>query len=381
MSLQPRPPVNKATVKSFAQKTYRNYHPSLSPEYNRNVYEYVNIMRGWNIPNFHKRKVSGELLPYTPYEYFEGKYTNNLGYIKFFFTDYTEYSDHTHDYLPGCDLPYVDDYYGNISYTYCRDLASNYDLAFYVQAAAANVYSQGYDALTSLAELRETISMFTGLRERLIKLLRRGLSLKSLEDIWLEYRYGWRTLYFDMVELSELMASLDDSFKRYTERAGHKEEYTTSSVHTVAWPSLTWDITTTTSISISLRGSVTADIQPPKFAFNPLTTAWELVTLSFVIDWFLKVGTWLQALSFLVLQTDYTAAGGFSLKATRTIEFGNFRSPNNHVHNVSYSGSQTGSVVYKVRTPMRVSTIPHLAITLDVPKFIDLWALVRSLGR
>jgi hypothetical protein len=245
-----------------------------------------------------------------------------------------------------------------------------------VQAAAGNLYSKGWDALTFTAELSKTVQMFTNLRKSLIRLLRHGDVAKT----WLEYRYGWRTLYFDMVDVSKALADLEAKRTRFKERAGYS--YRTVSVTNSSYSDSvnSWLCSRTLYTNISVRGSIVADINPPRFQFNPITTTWELITFSFIIDWFIGVGQWLNALSFLTLQTGYEAAGGVKIQQEllKTTYYYSFN-PSFGTGFLEASSEFTSE--YVVRVPTSVSLIPQVTVKLDVPKILDLWALVRGNGR
>jgi hypothetical protein len=257
--------------------------------------------------------------------------------------------------------------------------AASKDYGAQVQKAASSIYSQGHDSLTFVAELTKTIAMFKHARESLIKLITQTSKGKTLAQSWLEFRYGWRTLYYDMVDITGALANLADERTRFSERAGNSS--TSSSASTVSFGtpgvsdlSMSFGITETKKIS--LRGSVTADIDPPTFQFNPAITASELVRFSFIIDWFINVGLWLEAMSFLTFTTNYSASGGVRIDISRSCD----------VTSVTFGSGQSGTAImgsvmvasYSIRNPTSVPIVPLVNIRVDVPKFIDLWALTSG---
>lgn len=246
------------------------------------------------------------------------------------------------------------------------------DAEGYVQAAAAKIYSNGWDALTFLAELKQTVRMFRNLTRRVADIIKEG----KWENHWLEARYGWRTLRYDMEDLRKALAQLEGKGKRYSERLG--SDYETTEVSTVSQVSANWsyDVVTTTQWEYGVRGTVAADINPPTIAFNPVTTAWEVTKLSFVVDWLVNVGQSLEALSFLALASKYTAAAGYSVRAVRTTE----------IQNVSWASGYSGSIEQNtscasklvIRVPTTVSKLPRIELNLDWLKVADLLALLRQ---
>jgi len=318
---------------------------------------------GENTPSYYKRLRKGELLPATSWS--QGKvegnwsgshhrYDNASGYTMF-----TE-SNWSH---PATLVPW------EMSLTELSNYGAGYDSAAQVQRAAASIYAQGHDSLTFLAELHKVARMFRQLRANLAKLLKG----KNLASSWLEYRYGWRLLYYDIIDIQKAAANLESTRKRFTQRSGTtaSDTYVTSGIYNSGY--LDFTVTLTTKVDISIRGTVTADIEPPNFRFNPINTTWELVTFSFIIDWILDIGTWLESLSFLSLATNYTAAGGLKIKATRTGAI-SYAWKGDNSGTVSFTSTSRGEMV--TRVPSSVSQVPQFGIDISVPKVIDLIALV-----
>lgn len=131
-------------------------------------------------------------------------------------------------------------------------------------------------------------------------------------------------------------------------------------------------------IKISLAGQVVADITPPKIQFNPFVTAYELTTLSFVIDWFINIGQYLQALSFLAIQQDYKCGYGWNVDITSTYTLTSIV-PKRYYTLTSASLSSVVKTSRKVRTPLTsiplgVSTIRRL----NDMKVADIIAIVAQ---
>lgn len=338
--------------------------------------EYRLETHGFDIEGYHRRLRRGDLIPHTPYERFECDWSLRPGYYHRYnpaiATSY--HTDTNWDYAPATD---VATRYNDIGVP--RAEAKLKDFGSAVQKAASNIYSQGHDSLTFVAELTKTIAMFRTARESLIKLLTETTKGKTLAQSWLEFRYGWRTLYYDMVDITHALSNLADKRTRFSERAGSSSTLTSVSYVSAGTPTVS-DVSFVYTISetkkISLRGSVTADIDPPEFRFNPAITAWELVRFSFIIDWFINVGLWLEALSFLTFTTNYAASGGVKIDISRSCD----------LTTLVFATGQTGSgtagadmkASYSIRIPTSVPIIPLVNVRVDVPKFIDLWALTTG---
>jgi len=246
----------------------------------------------------------------------------------------------------------------------------NLDPRPYVQSAAARIYSSGWDALTFVAELSKTVALFTKFGEQTADQLLDG----KLYNLWLQYRYGWRQLAFDARDISSGLNRIDDGRRRFTERVGSDTLYSETETFTDTWGQGTFTHTLTTNYDIGVRGSVAADISPPAIATNPITTAWELLPYSFVIDWFVSVGSFLESMSFLALASSYTAAEGYQVRCTK------HSSLTNKVWNTGYSGDytydSTCAGVLTLRHPTTIPVTPLVDIRLDDFKVMDLVAII-----
>lgn len=345
--------------------------------------EILSSFTGWDIPGYHKRRRAGELLPYTPWEQIksDGFWESHLHRY-----DPSGYQYHTdHDWShPTSLVPWRYDVAS------LREQARNLDFSPAITQAAANIYASGHDSLTFLAELHKVVAMFKHAHKSLVNLLtkpprrRRGAvdTIATFEEMverhWLEYRYGWRILYFDMVDIAHALADLDDIRKRFSERAGSKLSNYTTTTNSYANPAAyNFTVAQYEDSLISIRGTVTADISPPKFRFNPVLTGWELIRFSFIIDWFIGVGSWLESVSLMAFSTDCKAAGGVKIIVNRGAG----------LTNVTFNAGNTGDLYYhmenkaeyNVRVPSSVPNLPSVNVRIDVPKVIDLWAIFFGL--
>jgi hypothetical protein len=343
---------------------------------------------GYDIPNFHRLVRKGVLLPQTPWESF-GFSWRGYGTVNYYFQNTTDpqmlenhrYSDGV---FPGN---------GNLPYTY--DVALD-DISEFVpskatlnglaQEAAAKMYTSGYDVLTSVAELTETTKMFKHLGKKLLELklpknVFKFKRLKDLSNVWLEARYGWRTFLYDLRNLQELIDTYNDKTRsRNSERVFQKSEDTWTEVEESANGYFYFESKRVVKRSISLTGSVIADITIPKLQANPILTAWELVPLSFVVDWFVSVGKALAAASFLTFQTDYSASGGYKIE----LDVHWSRKPVNYPVTGSvtqvYGGTDEQYFDLEInlerRHPCNVPLTPHLTLNLNTLKILDLVGLV-----
>lgn len=353
------------TVDSYYTRTYSN---GSSDTYGPFVHvESVDSssLTGYNIQDYRKKKAAGELLPMTPFRQFSLRGSANGVIVT---------NNHSGNFTDAytTNIPWFGGWM--VSEDTLVDLASEISTEDMVQAAAARIYSDGWDGLTFIAELKKTRAMFSGFVSRFINNIRRG----RFDNIWLEGRYGWRILWMDMVDIHQAIEKIDDRRTRFSQRVGTSENITDASTQVVEWSAATNTFHVMDEISISRRGSVVADITPPKVQFNPILTGWELITFSFVIDWIIDIGQWLEAMSFIVLSSQYTAAGGIYISVKRTVE-------NTTVFKPNFSGEHTFrsecNASLTLRTPCSVSQVPLLQLKLDSLKVVDLLALVHQYRR
>lgn len=328
---------------------------------------------GYDIPHFYRKIREGKILPHTPFDQFEvsgsesGSYNVQApdGWTYYFDNGYPRFNDwviSVDDVSPLAPTPQ--------------------DMEQMVQCAAARIQSKGHDTLTFLAELRDVRRMFTKMLKRISSSAKRppkakrraAKSIDEAANLWLEARYGWRPLISDLNNLYKALVEFDDSRKRYSERCGRSYSITDYTDQAVNFSSSDLTRTVTDVFNISLRGSVSADIQPPRLQFNPVATGWELVPYSFVLDWIVNVGQAIDSASFLANSANYSASAGYAVTLTRDYSL------NLNSFNTGYSGTiwQTGTSIATLtrRKPLRVSPTPYVNVRLDGTKVMDLVALV-----
>jgi len=317
-------------------------------------------------PNFHARRNRGELLPMTPWTQIEISSTGVHG------SSFTGYkigqsgwwsvdTPQAHGLNPPVTPWYITE--GEV------DVCNNFDFSYEVQKAAASIASSGHDTLTFLAELGKTRKMFIDFVKRLAS----GRYPRGVQDIanaWLEWRYGWRTLLYDLDNLAEAVANLEYKRTRYSKRQGTSHSWTDSSTEDSVTSVGTYRFVTTYDYTVSVRGSVTADISPSSFQFNPVQTAWELVPWSFVVDWLINVGQALSAITFLTTNAAYVAAGGYYVTLTKTC------TKSWPIKATYYSGNfdvtATSDATLVKRVPTTVTSIPQVRLRLDEWKGLDI---------
>jgi hypothetical protein len=340
--------------------------------------------KGENVPNYHVRVRNGELIPHTNFEQFAASGVSYAGARAWTYTNGTGSAA----YEPAWWMPIT-----LITDQEMKSYLTN-DHAVYVQKAAASIIDRGHDTLTFLAEFASTKRMFMQLGEnlkRFLELAKRSFKTSSksykgksverrlLDHIsgeWLTARYGWRTLYYDIVQLHQVLTNLQDFNRtRFSERSGTTSEFSEVVSVSTAGTSPKVRDTVTDTVKVSVRGSVTADVEVDAFRFDALSTAYEVIPFSFVFDWFINVGRSIAALKLRNRASAYVASYGYLVEVSRTWER-ELVSHGSDKTNVQVSGRYVTEGVYTLRVPTSVSITPQFSVNLSDLKVLDLVTLL-----
>lgn len=126
----------------------------------------------------------------------------------------------------------------------------------------------------------------------------------AIAAFWLELQYGWKPLLSDIYGTAEVLTGLigtqDVYFKAVASASYSKEEqnpfpgqYTATSIRS----KVTYSIKNI--VYYRVASMETRTLQQLGI-INPAQLAWDLVPFSFVIDWLLPVGNWLQSMTSTV---------------------------------------------------------------------------------
>lgn len=271
-----------------------------------------------------------------------------------------------------------------------------------LQAALAKARMSGWDVGTFAAEFSKTASLVRNAgstfekRSRTIyqavksrSRYRRMDLLRAFSEQWLEYRYGWRTLLYDMQDahgaLSELNGKVCDR-KRATEVEIAEKHLPPTSTNSSSFLTDSgsqggdggYNILTQDSQVLRARAGVGLEgiIADTPFMVNPAVTAWELVPYSFVLDWFFNVGDAVGAWApFLRGKVAY---GFFSIETvnTRVMTVTPISSRYATLTGDISPSSMVSTVTSKSRHPATPSFNLGFRLNLDKKKVTDIVALV-----
>jgi hypothetical protein len=355
---------------------------------------------GIDTPHFHERLRKGELLPYT--DYTKHVITETPGSFNYTLDNsvYTYNPANKADGVPYSYSVRALGYGEHASFSLADEHSTKWALA---QQTLASIYSQGMDALTFLAELRKTLKMVVSKFRQVVTFIssydfrvpprwtRNSLNIRTLNSEWLEWRYGWRILLYD---LQSFASALDMPYKkaRYKERAGYQQTWADTYSRSYSWTASNGYEPYRRSFELNERVMVVGDFYVPPFRFNPFLTAYELVPYSFVFDWFFSLGRAIEAVSLLATVQGgagairKTLVAGFAQSITVTTESnGNpfvATSYNSTYTSATYTWAEQPKLVeqYIRRQPLDLLNpalvMPHFHMQLSPLKVVDALALI-----
>jgi hypothetical protein len=235
--------------------------------------------------------------------------------------------------------------------------------------------------MTFLAELSKTVRMFKEVLPKLKSYVLRAQKFDTAEmaNLWLQGRYGWRTLIYDINSIEQAITHLDKESGFWETRKGQSVTITDS------WYGLRSTINnvlrcdTELSVDVSYRAIARGKVKPPSFGGNLLTTSWELLPYSFVVDWFLDIGSKIELISSALTNPSDVSHYGIKITANSlsqsSIEEANTPANSAFVFTVNDASAEISSTLVK-RAPYDPSFIPNWQVNLDTYKVADIAALI-----
>jgi hypothetical protein len=282
------------------------------------------------------------------------------------------------------------------------------DTEVLLQEALSRAQTDAWDALTFVAEFRSTLETVVGFRERTDRLYDRFASkvssrmrgrkaadrAKVISDVWLELRYAWRPMLYDMQDIGEALKRLSEGVEDPLQRAYASQKLdalptvvtnTSQDIVVPGWGQVGLsgfrvDAVLSTAASTSAHAAVGVQVTTRDVTLvDPLITAWELVPFSFVLDWFVTIGSILSAFSpFATGQLRYSTIS----TRTETVSTSNYTLRPNLGWTLVSGGSSTSVRLERKIAYNRAIEDPQptlaFQVNLDVLKIFDLVALWSS---
>jgi hypothetical protein len=263
-----------------------------------------------------------------------------------------------------------------------------------VTASDAMVYATLGELNETIQGMLQVVSAVSGVlnaykSDRFLSYLNRKRDIKTLRDIWMNIRYNLRPLYHDIKNYAAAFAEIRQGTLRQTFRDYKGYNLTPSPyVYTLGPDGMSGMTTFTETVvrNIGIRTGCLADIQVDirsLLGFDRLfASAWELIPLSFIIDWFWNVGKIISALDPMVKRRVRGNWVTVEDATTKRVEITDY-----HLTNPAYSGSvslqgfcQYSTVEKRRYCNEKPSYIPQLNIRLDAFKLLDITSILSQIS-
>lgn len=268
-------------------------------------------------------------------------------------------------------------------------------IQYVVNGAAADAKAAAWDALTAAAEAAESAALLAQTVKRFFRFAMKlgykakkkarkpGDAIREFNSLWLEYRYGWMPMVYDAQDIATALASKAEAGDILRGRSYQQTELK----DTVRWSSDPSGVELREHVQ-NMKGTRTyrgkaysrvTSSSRAKFGRDISLTAWEKVPFSFVVDWFVDVNSYIQAVS--PFSGAELLGVGCSVKDEYELEW--FFHVNWHGSSggVSHSGDGYSSSKLKVerytRFPSEVA-LPGWNPRLSPERVMDLLALILS---
>lgn len=203
---------------------------------------------------------------------------------------------------------------------------------------------------------------------------------RAFASAWLQYRYGWMPVLYS---LSDALKALGLSEHHWEEGRAQQDISDTATNYQYEYTDDADRIFTETLVyTQSIRGWAASELKfQNAFGFDPLRTGYELLTFSFVLDWLIQVGTYLEAISPFAAGTTLGSCYSIKTEAEWNIRY-------------SYQGKTSGGLyrnrswdilltTYKLVSYERFARAPSLPgwnPRINLPRIADALALILGLS-
>lgn len=269
-----------------------------------------------------------------------------------------------------------------------------------VVSANAKAAANETEILATIGELNETISSLVSIFKRAVtiiialkkldmKRLAKEITPKELANRYMEARYAIRPLAYDVSNALKAFQTKMEP-KRLTTRGVSTESGSWSDTYqTVGNMYYTVSVLRQTEQNVSARAGILHVVdhmnQLHVWGMDRIfTSAWELIPLSFVVDWFFNIGKLIAAWQPKIYQRTLAS---WVVVTTTTIQTCTVSScvplwPTSAIIEKSFTHSAMCSLITTNKVRMGSPTLPvfpDFNVRLDVLKLLDLGLIMRSL--
>lgn len=184
--------------------------------------------------------------------------------------------------------------------------------------------------------------------DRIVRLPRgqKELASKDVSSLWLEIQYGWRPLLSDAYEAQKAFVRHTSKPRVMKVSASKAKKGEFKQAYNTVWdPSYGWrqfSTNATQTLKVTYNYTFTEVLSSPRSLglTDPLSIAWEVIPFSFVADWFIPVGDYLEALNTIPFLNGSTVQ--IVCYKYKGICIGNpYAQPNNQCEGSETYGTQT----------------------------------------
>jgi hypothetical protein len=277
-----------------------------------------------------------------------------------------------------------------------------------LQEAIADA-SPDLDALTTIIEAPKTVKMIVNARSNAVELLKplkrayrdvktlRALRpsvlyrdtkevVKVLGSGWLEWRYGWRNLGFDIEDCAKAYNQPKRQFVSGRSGLGGPQETVVSTgvIDPSGIPGTALEFEKTTQLDTSYRANFIGKhlVESSNALLSPSVTSWEEIPLSWVADWFVTAGAAISAWVVKSSLEQYHCSLGLKRQVTVDARITDaytqnggdcpYRDPEGH-------GSAFTWKMTKLRWPHSVPSLtPQFRVRLNTKRWLDAISLLAT---
>lgn len=205
----------------------------------------------------------------------------------------------------------------------------------------------------------------------------------SAPDAWLELQYGWKPLLGDIYDIAEKPWNVVQGVVKVRRSYSEVNRFTAPDSQIDKSGVVTVDYVGTARTNVIFDGS--ALVPASRLGLlNPATLAWEALPFSFIVDWFLPIGDWLESFTSFtgVRMTDYSFSWKNTMKYDVYADYTKFYTISGRkwfpVANALQKAS--GYQVFKgrVRTGLPTRTFPKFKNPLSLGHFANATSLLAS---